>query len=243
MRDMKKITLCSIAVLAASSGLASAGLSATFTGVDSGGKILVGGIEYSAGHMNFDYSDGGTGDRGRDQFAGNGSFATFCIELQGTRRDVSRDFDIDYVRNAPDPVGPRDYDYQDEVEVHSVLVAAISLGWINDDLSLDGANTAQLSAIQGWIWKVIFDDLNDGVNNSSSNLWGVGASVSGAMDDLFGEITSLGGLHQSSRVHGLRAMLDDGSQDQLFIVPLPTAAFAGLMTLGGLGGFSRIRRR
>ena len=32
------------------------------------------------------------------------------------------------------------------------------------------------------------------------------------------------------------------TQDQLFIVPLPTAAFAGLMTLAGIGGIKRLRR-
>ena len=41
----------------------------------------------------------------------------------------------------------------------------------------------------------------------------------------------------------MKAMLNATTQDQLFIVPLPTAAFAGLLTLGGLGAFSRIRRR
>jgi hypothetical protein len=40
----------------------------------------------------------------------------------------------------------------------------------------------------------------------------------------------------------LRAMISADSQDQHFIVPLPTAALAGLMTLAGIGGIKRLRR-
>ncbi|MFG0244505.1 MAG: hypothetical protein ACF8MF_00450 [Phycisphaerales bacterium JB052] len=185
-------------------------------------------VIYGAGHMNFHYTDVG-GDRGIGQFSG-GSFSTFCIELQNTTGGAPRSYDIDYIRNAPDPApgnGGPGYDYSDEVEVHAILAAAIDAQWINSDLSAGAlATDTRLAAIQGLIWEAVLDE---------ATVVSLHANVTAAMNDLV--------IDPNARVAGLRAMVNSGVQDQLYIVPLPTAAFAGMLTLAGLGGYKRLNRK
>ena len=233
---MKKTMIMSVMLAAA--GAAHAGFDAEYTGmtgVDGGVNINntgTGGfinLNFDAGHNNFNYTDVG-GDRGAGQFSG-GSFSTFCIELQNTLGG-SRSYDVTSIQNSPNPSpgngGPQ-YDSADEAEVHAVVAAAIRLGWINSDLSA-GANATntRLAAIQGQIWKVVLD---------LAVVTGNG-SVGTEMAALQAEITN----DPSATVSGLRAMLNANTQDQLFVVPLPTAALAGLLTLGGFAGIKRLRR-
>lgn len=234
---MKNTVLLTGAILAASCGLASAGFDAQHTGLTgvtgsininntgTGGFIN---LDFDAGHNNFDYTDMG-GTRGAGQFAG-GSFSTFCVELQNTLSG-SRSYEVTAIHNSPNPApgngGPQ-YDMADEAEVNAVVAAAISLGWINSDLSAASATNTQLAAIQGMIWKVVLDE---------AVVTGNGA-VGTAMATLQTQID----LDPNATVAGLKAMLNADTQDQLYVVPLPTAAFAGLITLGGLAGIKRFRR-
>lgn len=233
---MKKTMIMSVMLAAA--GAAHAGFDAEYagmTGVDNGVNINntgTGGfinLNFDAGHNNFNYTDVG-GDRGAGQFSG-GSFSTFCIELQNTLGG-SRSYDVTGIQNSPNPSpgngGPQ-YDSADEAEVHAVVAAAIRLGWINNDLSAGvNATNTRLAAIQGQIWKVVLD---------LAVVTGNGA-VGTEMTALQSEIAN----DPSATVVGLRAMLNADTQDQLFVVPLPTAALAGLLTLGGLAGVKRLRR-
>jgi hypothetical protein len=184
---------------------------------------------FNAGHFNFVYSDVG-GDRGEGQFE-SGSFSTFCIELQSVAGNAS--YDIDRVMNAPNPTaggGQGPYDYADETEVRAVLAAAVSLGWINADLSATGSLTKdRAAAIQGMIWKVVFDN---------ADVTGETANVAAEMATLEAEFNA----NPNGSIQNLFAMISADSQDQLFIVPLPTAAFAGLVTLVGIGGIKRLRK-
>ena len=183
---------------------------------------------FNAGQFMFEYTDVG-GDRGLGQFAG-GTFGTFCIELQQVAPG-STTYDIANVRNAPNPqpgLGGA-YDAADEAEVEAVVAAAMRLGWLNSDLSNAGASNAQLAAIQGMIWKAVLDEAVVSAED---------ASVATQMTALQDEIDN----DPSASVADLRAMVSADSQDQLFIVPLPTAALAGLITLAGIGGVKRLRR-
>ena len=233
---MKKTTII-CAAIATLSGSALAGFDAehtSLTGVSGGVHIDNTGsggfinFDFDAGHNNFVYTDVG-GQRGGGQFAG-GSFSTFCIELQNTLSG-SRSYDVTDIHNSPNPSpgngGPQ-YDMADEAEVNAVVAAAVRLGWINSDLSAAAASNTQLAAIQGQIWKVVLDE---------AVVTGNGA-VATEMAALQAEIA----MDPSATVSGLVAMLNANTQDQLFIVPLPTAAFAGLLTLGGLAGVKRLRR-
>ncbi len=230
-----KNSLAAMAVVLAS-GSAYAGFQADYidiTGVGNAIRIdntANGGINalYAAGHFNFQYDDVG-GDRGLGQFSG-GTFSTFCIELQ-TARDAM--YEIDQIRNAPNPTpgAVPDYDAVDEAEVAAVISAAVALEWINSDLSA-GSNVtnARLAAIQGLIWDAVLDGAVVTANHS-----GVGT----AMSTLSAQI----GHVDNPEIFNLQAMVSADSQDQLFIVPLPTAAFAGMLTLAGLGGYKRLNRK
>lgn len=235
---MKTKTMIVAAAIAASSGLAMADFDAEYLGRTGSGTIHIdntgtGGVinqNFSAGHLEFAYTDVG-GQRGGGQFSG-GTFSTFCIELQDIQNGTHT-YDVDAIQNGPNPapgVGGPAYDSADEAEVHAVVAAAISLGWLNADLSAGASATdVRMTAIQGQIWKVLFDE---------AVVTGNGA-VAPEMAALAAEIA----LNPTATVANMKAMLNATTQDQLFIVPLPTAAFAGLLTLGGLGAFSRIRRR
>ena len=225
------------AVIVLASGSAFAGFDADWIGlqgvnhairVDNTGMGGVINSTFNAGQWQFQYTDVG-GDRGLGQFAG-GTFGTFCIELQSIVNG-SQSYNVDAIRNAPDPqpgLGGA-YDSADEAEVKAVVAAAIRLGWINGDLSNNGATNSQLAAIQGMIWKMVFDDFN---------VTGEIASVANNMAALEAEVAN----DPTASVRDLRAMVSADTQDQLFIVPLPTAALAGLLTLGGIGGIKRLRR-
>jgi hypothetical protein len=192
--------------------------------------ILIDGVELNAGHMEHTYS-GPIPTNAVGQFR-NQTFFTFCIELQGTSRDPEA-WTIQRVGEAPNPVssnGGVPYGAGDEAEVHAVLAAAIRLGYINSDLSAGAmGGRTEFAAIQGMIWKVLFDD---------STVEGANAIISAAMAAIEAEVAN----DPNGRVDGLRAMTNPDAQDQLFVVPLPTAALAGLGMLGGLAGM-RLRRR
>lgn len=227
-------------MLAVAAGAASASFDAQYNNYNGvGGAFTIsftttGGLDitntYGAGHMSYTYTDMG-GDRGAGQFEG-GSFSSFCIELQDTRSG-SHTYEIVNLNQAPNPApgnGGPGYDSADAAEVNAIVAAAISLGWINNDLSA-GANATneRMAAIQGHIWMAVLDEATVTVAK---------ASLNDEMADLQAAIDS----NPSGRVAGLRAMVNGDTQDQLFVVPLPTAAFAGLITLGGLAGVKRLRR-
>ena len=236
---MMSRALLTVTAVAVSSGFAMAGFDAQFMGIHGVNNAIhidntgTGGSTnqtFNAGHFNFVYTDMG-GQRGGGQFSG-GSFSTFCIELQEIANG-SNSYDVTQINNAPNPApgegGPQ-YDSADASEVNAVVAAAIRLGWLNADLSLAAATAHQLAAIQGQIWTVVLDDAVVTAANA-----GVGVQMAALQAEIANDPTA--------RVHGLGAMVNAGSQDQLFIVPLPTAAFAGLMTLGGIAGFKRLRNR
>ena len=237
---MKKTNLIVAIALAGTASLAIADFEATYLGLTGAGSVHIdttgsGGFvnqDFDAGHLEFAYTNSGTdgGQRGIGQYS-TGTFSSFCIELQNIRTG-DYVYNVDSIDSGPNPApgagGPA-YDSADEAEVHAVIAAAIRLGWINNDLSANVVTGMQLSAIQGQIWKVVLDN---------AVVSGNGA-VATEMLALQAEIAN----DPSATVAGLQAMLNAETQDQLFVVPLPTAVFAGLMTLGGLAGFKRLRNR
>jgi len=219
--------------LASSAGLATAAdFVAEFDGIDGGanGAFTIDGSTYNAGHMKHTYS-GPIPTVAVGQFK-NPTFLTFCIELQNTSRDPEP-FTIQKIGEAPNPTssnGGVPYGAADEAEVHSVVAAAVRLGYINADLSLGTAGGAELAAIQGLIWKVLFDG-STFVSNYAAVDTVIAAIEAERLNDPF------------ARVKGLRAMTNPDAQDQLYVVPLPPAALAGLAMLGGIAGVRVMRRR
>lgn len=235
---MKNRVTISMIALAASCGSAFSAFDAMSTGmtgisdgvhIDNTGFGGFVNMDFDAGHNHFAYTDVG-GQRGGGQFSG-GSFSTFCVELQNTLTG-SYTYDVTDIRNAPNPApgngGPQ-YDLADEAEVNAVVAAAISLGWINSDLTAGaGATDTRLAAIQGMIWKVVLDEAV--------------VTGNGSVATAMGTLETQANANPNATVAGLSAMINASTQDQLFIVPLPTASLAGLLTLGGIVGIKRMRR-
>jgi len=224
-----KMKITTLAVVLAS-GAAQAGFVADFngvTGINNG--VQINGVTQNAGHYNWTY-DGAPESPAAGQFQ-SGSFSSFCIELQGVGQN--RPYTVTDIRNGPNPStsnsGP--YDIADELEVKRVIAAAQGLGWLNYDLSSNGATNAQLAAIQAKIWEAVLDDSTVTVSN---------ASIQTAVTQIENWLADANNAGIYAR--GLRAMVSATSQDQLFVLPVPTAAFAGLFTLGGLAGVKRLRR-
>jgi len=227
----KSMTMTAALVIAGTSGLALASdFSAEFVGrIGVAEAVTIDGETYAAGMWGFDYTSARPGDTA-GQFSGD-RFYTFCIELQDINSG-SQDYDLGEISEAPNPVssnGGVPYGEADMQEVNAVVAAAIRMDWINSDLSrVAGTSPEQLAAVQGAIWAVLFD---------GSTVAGIG-DVATWMDSLMAEAAS----DPTAQVSGMLAMSSAGTQDQLFIVPLPPAAFAGLLTLGGIAAASRIRR-
>lgn len=235
-----KNTICMAALLAATTGLAAAAdFQAQRTGFTGNGGITVGSLgTFSGGHIEFTYGAGGSAaGKAAGQFVGNAGdkFVTFCIELDQTASTSMRDYSIVNLAAAPNPAtgssnpnAPAAYGNAIAARVNEVVAAAISMGWINADLSLGSANSFELAATQAAIWDAIY---GPGVVSVSNN------NVNNALTALLGNVVA------GERVKGLRAMVSDRSQDMLYVVPLPPAAFAGLATLVGVAGVARLRRR
>lgn len=181
--------------------------------------------------MNFNH-DGASRGSGIGQFQ-NQTFQTFCIELQNVSTG-QRDWHVIDIADAPNPGVPNAYGAAIEGQVNAIVAAAIRLGWIAGDLS--GATSDQATAIQGGIWAAIGAG---GANIASNAVDGDDTLV----DPLWALLHASYLTDTSATVSGLRAMTAPGSQDMLYVVPLPPAAFAGLATLVGIAGVSRLRRR
>ncbi|CAN0586274.1 unnamed protein product, partial [Laminaria digitata] len=211
--------ITTLAVVLAS-GAAHADFVADFNSVTGiNGGVQINGQNQNAGHYNWTY-DGAPEPSGQaaGQFQ-SGSFSTFCIELQGAGQNGQ--YTVTDIRNAPNPTtsnsGP--YDLTDELEVKRVIAAAQGLGWLNFDLSSNGATNAQLAAVQAMVWRAVLDDSIVDISNSN---------IQDAADDLQDWLNDANNAGIYAK--GLRAMVSATSQDQLFVVPVPTAAFAGLVT-------------
>lgn len=215
------------AVLAATSGLAMAfDFQASFTGQSNGVDVGRGGV--TAGYMNLTYV-GTPYQHGVGQFA-NASFQTFCIDVQTISTAAANNpynWTVELIQDAPTPGTA--YGPAVESAVHSIIAAAIGLGWINSDLSNNGASNEQIAAIQALIWNTLpaFSPVAPTAN----------IAVDYGVLDAAATTTYL-----NSTVSGLRAITTQG-QDMLYVVPLPPAAFAGLATLFGVAGVARLRRR
>lgn len=238
---MKNI-VCSAALLAATSGALAADFNAQRTGfTGTGGITVTDGSSVvhavSGGHIEFTYGVGGSPAAGAaGQFVGpaGSSFNTFCIELDQGASTAMKPYDIVDLASAPNPAAgganpnaPSAYGSAIATNIRKVVASAIALGWINADLSATVLTTnARLAAIQGEIWKAIYGNVSYSSNSEVATL-----------------VTRVNGGLDGSHVAGLRAMVSSSAQDQLYVVPLPPAAFAGLATLVGIAGVSRIRRR
>lgn len=216
-------------VCAAVSGSAIADtVDARYTGLAGGDNAMhlqVAGNTYFAGHMTHTFT---SGDRQGE------SFSTFCIDFNETANlNQNSTYQIVDVANAPMPGTPYGQGIADQI--NAVVANAAALGWIDNRLQADTNQTdylAKMGAIQAAIWEAFGSDVQVG-NSRTTN----------ALESYYNTLTDGNTFNSHLRINGLKAMVADGQQDMLTVVPLPPAAFAGLGMLAGIAGVRTVRRR
>lgn len=215
-------------VLAAGTAVASAEtVDAKFlqvAGGNSAAKLRVGGATYYAGHMTHEFTDA--------QRSGQ-RFDTFCIDLGELALSSTATYRIVDLAEAPAPGTPYGQAVADQI--NAVVANAVAKGWIDNKLQADKGQAdylMKMGAIQAAVWEALGGDVKLGASQTSSGLATYYADLMNAQT-----------FDQSARISGLRAMVAEGRQDMLYIVPLPPAAFAGAGLILGLGGVRTLRRR
>lgn len=178
----------------------------------------------TAGHLNYTVVAG----------APAGSLSTFCIDLDQLIRTGDIVYEVADITDAPVP-GTSTFSQGQADQVSAILANAVALGWIDGRLQADSGQTnylARMGAIQAAIWEALGEtlDLNSGDTTPA---------LHAAYDVLMDSQTFDGSL----RIAGLKALLSDESQDLLYVVPLPPAAFAGAGLLAACFGVRAARRR
>lgn len=214
-------------------------------------KVLDGNV--FAGSLNHDFSTGaqsgvGAVDENSPGKALNGrTIGTFCtdiLEHVDTRwrtnnlTDVTQAPTTQDVANAAMGLDKSNrlaqlYNYGQ----HAGLINGAG-GWA--DASGSATSRDQAAAWQLLVWEIVFGDANDTNwdTNGALRVSGLTSQVrnyfSQFRDQSTGYSTALGGFRASSR---------SGSQDQLVIIPLPPAVYAGAGMLGLVMGAKFMRRR
>ncbi len=225
-RQSSMIAVMAVAGLA---GVASAdSIDLNYTGIVGGNSSLtarVGSTTYRAGHMSHDIMSGSNAGQ---------SFNTFCIELEEFATNGTATYEIVNLADAPNPGS--DYGQAKADAVSAVLANALAKGWIDEKMqatSTDSSeNLARMGAIQAAIWEALGHDFN--VESSST---------SSALRTRYADLLNENSFNAGLRMQGLRAVVSEGQQDMLYIVPLPTAAWAGMGMLGCIAGVRTARRR
>ncbi len=224
----RKTSIVAVVAMAGMAASASAdSIDLNYTGIAGGTsamKARIGSTTYYAGHMNHTIT---SGDR-----AGQ-SFATFCIEIGEFARNGSATYEIVDLAQAPNPGTP--YGQIKADAISAIVANAHAMGWIDSKMQANSSGSdylAKMGAIQAAIWEALGHDFQ--VNSSST---------SSALRNQYSLLMSENTFNANLRMQGLRAVVAEGQQDQLFIVPLPPDAFAGLGLLGGLAGVRAVRRR
>jgi len=233
MKSLKNAaTLVAVGAVCATGALSYADtVDLTYTGNTGLNVIsLSGGAEnngsYYAGHLTHSIDSGNR--------AGT-SYNTFCVEIVEYANGGSSTYEIVDLSEAPRSDAPDsagdNYGQAKADAVVAIIAKAVDLGWIDTSLQAQaGSTVAQMSAIQAMIWGALYD-------STASSASG---DVSAALAQL--DIQSLNNTTYTIMKNRLRAVVADGEQDQLYIVPLPTSLMAGAGMLGLGLGVRRIRR-
>jgi hypothetical protein len=225
---MNRFTMTAGLALAAGVGVASADtVTLNFDGIAGGSnatRVRLAARTLPAGHLNYTVVAG----------APAGSLSTFCIDLSQNVASGDVVYEIAEITDAPVP-GTATYSAAQAGAVSAILANAAQLGWIDSRLQGDSGQTdylARMGAIQAAIWEALGEtlDLNSGDTTPALHT---------AYDVLMDTQTFDGSL----RIAGLKALLSAGSQDVLYVVPLPPAVFAGAGLLATCFGVRAARRR
>lgn len=215
-------------VCASAASIASAdSIDVRYTGIAGGSSAMqlkVGSGTYYAGHMNHQFTSGSNaGDR----------FSSFCIDFSERANTSGATYQIVDIADAPMPGTP--YGQVIAGKINAVVANAAALGWIDNRLQADTEQSdylAKMGAIQAAVWEAFGSDVKIGSSRTSN-----------ALENYYNILMDDNSFDSSLRLNGLKAIVAEGQQDMLYVVPLPPAAFAGLGMLGGIAGIRTIRRR
>jgi len=226
MNPLSKIT--TIVAVAMTCAFASAeSIDLSYNGIVGGGsaeRARINSSTYYAGHMSHTITSGPR--------AGE-TFSTFCIELEEYAQGGSATYQIIDLADAPDPGTP--YGQAKADAVSAVIANAYALGWIDSMMQANTSSSnylARMGAIQAAVWEALGHNFNPSSGSTSSGL-----------QTQYNILMNVATFDDQARMAGLRAAVAVGQQDQLFIVPLPTGAYAGFALLGTIGGVRTVRRR
>ena len=198
-----------------------------YTGIAGGwsaSHLQVEGGTYYAGQMMHEFT---SGDRAGE------TFGTFCIDFQEHANTSGATYQVVDIADAPMPGVP--YGREIANKINAVVANAAALGWIDNNLQADQSQTdylAKMGAIQAAVWEAFGSDIE--VNHYRTY---------NSLATYYNILTDDNTFDSSLRIHGLRAIVAEGQQDMLYVVPLPPAAFASLGLLGGIAGVRTVRRR
>jgi len=193
--------------------------------------------------------------RGVGAAAGLGSFiSTFSIELGQPSMFAWNNFEVRSIIDAPNPGDANGDALGAEMQhrLHAVIRAAIDEGVIDARMQPTVNSTeAGMAAVQLAVWEAVWEtsgtlNLTDG----SSLVEGTGfnrahlldSALTGILDRANSYLTLNRSDFSSFKVNGLAVLSSSNAQDQLAVVPLPRAAFAGLGLLGAAGLIRRFRK-
>ena len=259
-----KNLLTAIAIAAATATAAHADSLGTFDMKYVGGGLFKGGLQYRATDTDGSVRTASTAGelrhttRNRTRAANDlpVSFSSFCIELEQHTTGSWTDFQVRSILEAPNPErhGPGDAGYGQQIQkrVHAVVRAAIDQGIITEKLQPTASSTRDnMAAVQLAIWEAIWEqnanlDLGDGTSRLAGDAADRNNAMTSALNGVLSQANGFLSLGRSDwnsfKVAGLVALTGSGAQDQLAIVPLPPAAFAGLGLLGLAGTVRRLRK-
>lgn len=230
-RQSSTIAIMAVAGIAA---IASADtIDLNYTGIVGGTSAMharVNSSTFYAGHMTHVITSGSNAGQ---------SFNTFCIELEEYASNGSATYEIVDLADAPNPGS--DYGQAKADAVSAILANAVEMGWIDSQMQSvsnnASVNYARMGAIQAAIWEALghnFQLTHSGTSNALETQYGL----------LMNSDENNGRTFNSDlRMAGLRAVVAEGQQDMLYIVPLPGAGLAGLGMLGLCAGVRSVKRR
>lgn len=222
-RKSSMIAVMAISGIAAVAPAASIDLNYTgVVGGTSAAHARVGSTTYYAGHMNHIITASGA------------SFNTFCIEIGEHATPGNATYEIVDLADAPNPGS--DYGQAKADAVSAIVANAHAMGWIDNRLqavsSNAGLNLARMGALQAAIWEALGYDFQ--LNSSATH---------SSLRDQYNLLMATSTFDGSMRMNGLRAVVAEGQQDMLYVVPLPGAGLAGLGMLGLCAGVRSVKRR